>query len=922
MAVFRRFLRLFCGAFFALAVVFVSQNAFSVSCSTGTAGQYKITNYCYSCPAGCYCTGQDADGLDPSGHSGNISESEVIAWCSNGSSCDWSAGTSSQGGTQCGQSDNAHIYRCPSLYPNSATSTTAQTKCYATRSLAAGKYLSSTGVVLACPRNYYCPSIGTFTAYYGTTYNNNQCPKSGYMHSTRDGQSLAGAVNIDDPNWTGTNTVNTGSSQETQCYRYKDVSKLPGCTEGEVRQFFTNRTIQQQEAGGTAVHTIATSSYGGDLTIGTALKAANDYYVDGTQCSACAANAQQPAYGSTATYCTCRTGYSGGGGTSNPSGSNCQPITSVIVLISNGAVEAGTTSLYTTYNTSVYSDSEKTKSMSANTNPITIPTKTGYVFDGYYDFNNNTQYINSNGYITTAGLNTAKAYSTIGTNNWYAKWTEIAYPFTLTTTEMTENDIFRWMISASGTFYVDCGDDGVLSGTGVSGNKITRSNTTRAQYTCTYPTAGTHIIRIGGAANGYNASIGNNNLYSGSYAAIGFSYRDYSGNTQEKIASISGSLGAIFGTIENGDTLATQPRFEMTFAYASNMKGSIPSDLFTGITGAPAQEMFYETFRDCSGLTGSIPPTLFAGIHGAPAKQMFDGTFQGCSGLTGSIPSTLFCQDTNNPNANNCIYGAPASSMFYRTFYGCNNLSGQIPATLFAGIHGAPAQYMFGNTFNGCSRLNKFTDGTTTTSYVPGTFLSDIEDASGNGYVSNMFTGTGLLASCPTGMYNSTRSQFNDAGKPWCSASAYTITYACGNGATGNPPANGTATYNANFTPAANNTCAKTGYAFAGWNDGSVDRAAGTTFKWTYTSDKTLTAKWTKIEYPFTLTTTNMTANDTFKWSMSAAGTFYVDCGDNGVLSGTGVSGNIIIRSDTIAAQYTCTPNRWNTYNTYGWCGK
>lgn len=75
------------------------------------------------------------------------------------------------------------------------------------------------------------------------------------------------------------------------------------------------------------------------------------------------------------------------------------------------------------------------------------------------------------------------------------------------------------------------------------------------------------------------------------------------------------------------------------------------------------------------------------------------------------------------------------------------------------------------------------------------------------------------------------------------SANKYTVTYACGSGTTGSAPANGTATYNQAFTPAAN-TCVKDGFDFGGWNDGSTIRAAGTAFTWTYTSNKTFTATW------------------------------------------------------------------------------
>ena len=1578
MAVFRRFLRIFCGAIFALSVVFVSQNAFAVSCSTGTAGQYKITKYCYSCPHGCYCSGQDANGLDSSGNGKvDIYESDVIAWCNSGTACPWTAGSG-----QCGQSNAAHIYRCPRSHPNSAASATAQTKCYKTTSLAAGKYLDAIGSVLDCPRNYYCPSRTSFNAYYGKTYNNNQCPKSGYSYITKDGQSL-GSTNTDDSNWTGTKTVNTKSSQITECYRYKNVSKLPGCTAGEVRQFFTNTTIKQQELGGTVVHTLVTSSYGGNLTIGTALKAANGYYVNGTQCSACAANAQQPSHGSSVTYCTCKTGYSGGGGTSNPSGSNCVANTYTVHFDMNGAtaksditvnvpngntvdigasaptrsgwsfggwqisgMQSGITHQYSSNNSTWYSfgttatanrshsrywknlrntsgtvtfkarwykhclagtyfrDSDNTcqtcpsgyychdtngydgegdsnnkyacpsgftsdtgartggecyktgtttcatafpVSVAANATSVqyanngTVPCKyyseyddaegyytttqsscipdagvcevvgmncnAGYTsvetasplqdaysensyidyvefepdgsvewnnsnwyregkangewdtwfdygvvrgrslctidstsigdFDGgewnvtqssvgqhcwcqttlYNEEGNNTatwepaisswyyagdmntneycavecsyrcavdiigdngenfrsdlydstvsyecqpstihcnagtylpqnstscttcpatfycpggnyvfnttsdqgktacptpnsstqraltaddfdatlnnfaiqpwttgiqsidrcmanySYTNSRGlffresvkynpnngkydngglkyytsinagyyadthiretycdtptnsmlyqnaleclngsycpgvpsrnawplcssgtytdtniiYTCPAGYDgsdngrntntdcykncptitvqhatnvtpvnskvyyngsayptctynatcdtgytpsgngtatptcTANTYSisynlndgsfgtnhpksatydvaftvnnpthehatfagwnitgmdsvthTYGTatttdtsiksttatnfknlratsdesviftakwncatgytgdtcrassytitynlnsgagcsnttytfgntvtlctptrdgyifNGWYdnanltgtavatiptgstgnktywAKWTQVK--FQLTTTSMTANDTFKWSMSAAGTFYVDCGDNGVLSGTSVSGNTITRSNTTMAQYTCTYPNAGTHTIRFGGTATEYNNTTGGS---SASAVAIGFSTSNYSNNTPTKIAGISGSLGAIFGTIGTGDTLSKQPRFFYTFDGCSRLTGAIPSNLFAGISGAPATSMFNRTFSGCGGLTGSIPESLFAGISGAPAASMFantfdgcsgltgaipsnlfagikgtpapymfSGTFFGCSGLTGSIPEKLFAGISGKPAASmfrntlyNCsgltgaipenlfagISGAPATYMFSNTFYNCSGLTGAIPESLFVGIKGAPANNMFASTFYGCSKLTGFTDGTNTVNYVPGNFLGTIKAATASNQVYQMFQNTGLASTCPSGTTNTTRSQFSNAGKPWCGAS-YTITYNLNNGAFPVDVVVPTS-YITEMTPKALPTPVRDGYNFVGWSN-------------------------------------------------------------------------------------------------------
>ena len=60
-------------------------------------------------------------------------------------------------------------------------------------------------------------------------------------------------------------------------------------------------------------------------------------------------------------------------------------------------------------------------------------------------------------------------------------------------------------------------------------------------------------------------------------------------------------------------------------------------------------------------------------------------------------------------------------------------------------------------------------------------------------------------------------------------------------------------------------------------------------------------------EYPFSLTTTNLNANDNFQFDLSAKGTFYVDCGANGTLSGDGVSGGTITKDNVGNKTYTCT---------------
>ena len=216
---------------------------------------------------------------------------------------------------------------------------------------------------------------------------------------------------------------------------------------------------------------------------------------------------------------------------------------------------------------------------------------------------------------------------------------EQKHEFTLTTTDDTNS--FGFSISAAGEFVVDWGDNTVET--------ITKPDTTDTTYSHNYDTAGAYTIGFSGQATAYDTSA--------TTAAISF-YVNYGGIQSKKIASIDGSLGAIFGTLADG----SQPIFLATFENATNMT-SIPEDLFAGISGAPARSMFYRTFFGCSALT-SIPENLFAAISGVLDYYTFQMTFRNCTSLT-SIPENLFGNITG-------IKGSSLCGMFY----GCTSLTG------------------------------------------------------------------------------------------------------------------------------------------------------------------------------------------------------------------------------------------------------
>ena len=107
-----------------------------------------------------------------------------------------------------------------------------------------------------------------------------------------------------------------------------------------------------------------------------------------------------------------------------------------VTLDNQGATTAGTAEVYYQYNTTntingvtcYYYTDITLKSCVTNGTTITVPTKTGYTFDGYYTEVNGggTQYVNASGTFIN------NIYKTTGSKTLYAKWTANKYKLTLT----------------------------------------------------------------------------------------------------------------------------------------------------------------------------------------------------------------------------------------------------------------------------------------------------------------------------------------------------------------------------------------------------------------------------------------------------------------------------------------------------------
>lgn len=257
-------------------------------------------------------------------------------------------------------------------------------------------------------------------------------------------------------------------------------------------------------------------------------------------------------------------------------------------------------------------------------------------------------------------------------NNFEAKFT-----FTVNVTSTSSNTTLFYLAS-TGTFYIDYGDG--------STGTINSTSTSKQTISHRYSSTGTKTVKLGGLATGYSTGTEESN------ASISFV-------DLTNLTSISGSLGRIFPTLANG----SQPYFRTAFADCTNLAGSIPEELFDGITGQPRASMFRSLFWDDAKLTGSIPENLFSGLSGTPQTYLFYGLFYKCSKLSGSIPGGLFSG----------ISGAQQANLFQNAFYNCSGLSGYVPPELFAGINTSPTvSTAFQNVFNGSGLVTSCPSGT------------------------------------------------------------------------------------------------------------------------------------------------------------------------------------------------------------------
>ncbi len=401
--------------------------------------------------------------------------------------------------------------------------------------------------------------------------------------------------------------------------------------------------------------------------------------------------------------------------------------------------------------------------------------------------------------------------------------------FAVKTTAIGNGQTFQFTIKAKGEFCVDWGD-----GTYDTYNQSSTSGLAYAHRHTYTGTPTSRVIKIKGDAERYhpadwawNSCTLDSNGYTGAcskqalHGAIMFgnppsSKRDYynmdgtscnTANTPQFVAHIGDgngnytSLGAVFKTRAlGGDN--KDPGFAYTFAGATNLTGTLPSNLFGSNVTSTKPYMFSHTF-DGSGITG-IPSDLFTyvkkpalvsgeiamfqytfantGISSIPsglfkrnkhgiASNLFEGTFRGCTSLTQSgIPMSIFSAFepddvsslfkytfantgiTSLGNAAHTWFPASASGEFHRMYEGTfaenhNLTSISSGVDLFhvdlSASEGWRADGIFKSTFAGCEHLNS----------IPSDLFGNYRGGGTDGF-NQTFSGCSALQSVPGTLFS------------------------------------------------------------------------------------------------------------------------------------------------------------------------
>ena len=570
-----------------------------------------------------------------------------------------------------------------------------------------------------------------------------------------------------------------------------------------------------------------------------------------------------------------------------------------------GVTAPTTTTVYSKYNTGLYSNSNGTTAVvAANLRP----SKVGYTFNGFYNSAISTQYINSSGVVQATGKRAVT--TTDGTDTWYAKWSPIRTSLKYGCGEIPQvkglkitNDPMKPPIAmiaydSSVTIASDltnlrgCDLSGDRGGFHFGGWSCDRDPETGTAGTTTYASAFDTIHSVWSVnktVNPWHATrdVTCTSIWTGNDYTISYDH----GTAGRRESGFSGTMSNQSVTFGDDVTLTTNA-FSIPGYTFDNWIGDY--DNRTGVETDTAytngQQLTYILPNNLS-LTAQWTPinykitfekntvdtngnALYGTVEGTMADQIY--AYDSTANLTTnaySITGYNFGGWTGNKNVR-----TEAGNTGSMTYTNAESITYVHPANATLTARWSPVKSgaitLNSNVYPGNDRTQNalyttstgVTAPTTTTVYsVYNTGLYSDSAGTTDVVAANLipskvgYTFAGFYNSAGSTQYINSSGAVQDAGKravtsdngtdTWYTnwtANTYTITYNCGDG-TGSLPTGSqytTATYDAQFTPPANTCTAPTGYQFTGWLVSGTQTTVNSAFDWQYTENKTLTAQW------------------------------------------------------------------------------
>ena len=451
---------------------------------------------------------------------------------------------------------------------------------------------------------------------------------------------------------------------------------------------------------------------------------------------------------------------------------------------------------------------------------ITVPTRTGYTFGGYYTGTNGTgtQYVNASGGTVNNLYSASAANITL-----YAKWTANCNKITLnnTTNGGSGGTTALYKKSGSTTWYSD-------SSCSTAVTSITKPSKTNATYGGHYNTSaasgGTQIITAAGALSTTWTVTGATTLYA-----------QYDCNTGyvKSGTRISGACAANTYTVTynanggSGTTASSSHTYGVSKALTTNGFTNGTKKFLGWSTSNSATSATYTNGQSVSNLTtangGTVP--LYAVWGTCTACSAGTGATCSLSAPLGVCTYATACKTGYNTIVNNGKYNPSCSANKYTVSFNINGGSGSTPSSVTATYDSAmptyPAlettPYKTGYTFMGWYDNATYTSGT---KY----YNADGTSARTWNKTSNATLYAGWQANTITVVYN-------------------------GNGQTSGSVANQTCYYDQDCIVQGQGNLLKTNYVLPYWTYNSTVYKAGANIKNIITGGTvTLTAAW-KLEY-------------------------------------------------------------------------